>query len=93
MPEHISMLGMSSDQMEAATITPEAKPKRVFCNFAGISSFMKNTKPEPRVVPMNGIISASTNPSITNCKGTLFILERYIVGKKTCIRRSTHRFK
>ena len=46
---------MSSDQTEAATITPEANPNRAFCNRAGISSFIRKTNPDPSIVPNKGI--------------------------------------
>ena len=39
----ISMAGMSSDQTEAAIITPEAKPSSAFCTFAPICFLKKNT--------------------------------------------------
>ncbi len=46
---------MSSDQTEAATITPEANPKRAFCRRAGMSCFMKKTNGEPSMVPKSGM--------------------------------------
>ena len=49
------MDGMMSDQTDAATITPEAKPSRIFCIRGGISRFMKKTKADPKAVPRNGI--------------------------------------
>ena len=55
MSAHMSMPGMSRDHTEAATMTPEAKPKSDFCTFGGILSFMKNTKAEPATVPINGM--------------------------------------
>ena len=51
----ISMAGMSSDQTEAATITPDAKPSKDFCTRSGMSFFIKNTKAEPSIVPSKGI--------------------------------------
>ena len=57
-PAPISMDGMISDHTEAATITPEANPRRTFCTRGGISRFMKNTKADPRAVPRKGIIKA-----------------------------------
>ena len=50
----ISMLGISSDHTLAATITPLAKPNRVFCNRSGISLRIKNTNAEPSIVPASG---------------------------------------
>lgn len=44
-----------SDQTDAATITPDAKPSRIFCSMAGISLCIKNTNAEPSAVPRNGI--------------------------------------
>ena len=49
---------MISDHTDAATITPEVKPSSIFCSSAGMSRFIKNTKPDPRAVPRNGIINA-----------------------------------
>ena len=63
--EPISMEGISSDHTDAATITPDANPSRAFCNKAGISFFMKNTNPDPRAVPRNGIISAASTGFIS----------------------------
>ena len=51
----ISMAGIRSDQTDAATITPEAKPNKVFCSRIDISPRMKNTKAEPSIVPRNGM--------------------------------------
>lgn len=48
---------MSSDQIDAAIITPAAKPKSSFSTHAGIFLRIKNTIAEPSVVPMNGMIS------------------------------------
>lgn len=49
------MAGMSSDQTDAATITPEAKPNSDFCNFGDMSFFMKKTKAALSMVPNKGI--------------------------------------
>ena len=57
----ISMLGSSSDHTLAATITPLAKPSRVFCSRSGISLRMKKTKADPSIVPAKG----SSIPIIT----------------------------
>ena len=54
------MLGSSNDQTEAATITPEANPSRVFCTRGFISCFIVKTKAEPKTVPSTGI----SNPNI-----------------------------
>ena len=53
----ISMAGISSDQTEAAIITPEANPRSSFSSLLFISCFMKNTMAEPKVVPKKGIKS------------------------------------
>ena len=53
----MSIAGISSDHTDAATITPEAKPSKDFCNLADISFFIKNTKAEPSIVPSSGISS------------------------------------
>lgn len=53
----ISIAGMSNDHTDAATITPEAKPNNDFCSRMDISSFIKNTKAEPSIVPNSGIRS------------------------------------
>ena len=41
-------------QNEAATITPEAKPRSDFCNTTFISWRMKNTNDAPMTVPRKG---------------------------------------
>ena len=65
-PLPISMDGMISDQTDAATITPEANPRRTFCSIGGISRFMKNTKADPRTVPRKGINRAVSTGLIVN---------------------------
>ena len=45
---------MSSDHTEAATITPEAKPRSDFCNRCDISSFIIKTNADPAIVPTSG---------------------------------------
>jgi hypothetical protein len=60
----ISMLGINNDHIEAATMTPEAKPKSVFCKRSGIFSFMKKTKAAPIVVPKKGMSSVKRIPFI-----------------------------
>ena len=51
----ISMAGISSDQTDAAIMTPDAKPSSNFPSFASISFFMKKTIADPRTVPRKGI--------------------------------------
>ena len=50
----ISKLGMSKDHIDAATITPDAKPKRSFRNQSLMAPRSRNTMAAPKVVPMNG---------------------------------------
>ena len=69
--EAISIAGISSDHTDAATITPDAKPSNDFCNRAEISSFMKNTKAEPSIVPSSGISSPIINVVVIVCKGII----------------------
>ena len=53
----ISMAGISSDHIDAATITPEAKPNISFLGLLPISCFIKKTVAAPSAVPKNGIVS------------------------------------
>ena len=53
-----------SDHIEAAIITPDAKPSNVFFVFKCISSFMKNTNAEPKVVPSKCNNKANIIPAI-----------------------------
>ena len=48
--------GINKDHIEAAIITPEAKPNKYFSNLLLILFFKKNTNEEPNVVPIKGII-------------------------------------
>ena len=57
-----SMAGMSRDHTAAATITPEAKPKRAFCTRGWIWRFRKKTHPAPSVVPNRGRSSPKSSP-------------------------------
>ena len=45
-----SIAGIKSDHMEAATITPAAKPKRIRCASGEDSFLKKNTTAEPSAV-------------------------------------------
>ena len=58
-PSPISMAGIINDHTDAATITPDANPSRIFCINAGISRFMRNTKDAPNAVPRKGIRSVA----------------------------------
>lgn len=54
---HISMLGISRDQTDAAIMIPDAKPISPFWTFWLISFLITNTKAEPKAVPRKGISS------------------------------------
>ena len=57
----ISIPGIISDHTEAATMTPEAKPRSAFWSLGFISPFIKKTEAAPREVPRKG----SKTPIIT----------------------------
>ena len=73
----ISIAGMSSDHTDAATITPEAKPRSDFCSRTDISPRMKNTKAEPSIVPSSGTSSPMINVIIS---GAILQFSRYRVS-------------
>ncbi len=73
---YISMAGMSSDQTEAATITPDAKPSKDFCTRSGMSFFIKNTKAEPSIVPSKGISNPIAIVGIKKGGDTVWCLQR-----------------
>ena len=50
-----SIAGIRRLQMEAATITPAAKPANERCTRSPSDFFMKNTQAAPAVVPRNGM--------------------------------------
>ncbi len=52
-----SIAGIIKDQTLAADITPEAKPKRLFCRRPLKLSFKKKTQAEPSAVPKNGSVN------------------------------------
>ena len=54
-PSLISIAGIRRDHTEAATITPEAKPRNAFCTPGFNSPRRKNTQALPAVVPIKGI--------------------------------------
>ena len=56
MPSLISMAGIRRDHTEAATMTPEAKPRRAFCTLGLKACLKKNTQEAPAAVPIKGII-------------------------------------
>ena len=49
------MDGIRSDHTDAATMTPDAKPRRPFSTFCRIPFLIKYTHAAPSVVPANGI--------------------------------------
>ena len=50
----ISRLGISSDHTDAATMTPEAKPKRSLCKERAMDPRTRKTIAAPRTVPKKG---------------------------------------
>ena len=54
-PSDCSMAGMSKLQIDAATMTPAAKPVKARCTPSCSVFFMKNTQADPSVVPAKGI--------------------------------------
>ena len=61
----ISIAGISNDQTEAATITPEAKPSSAFCSLTDISPFIIKTKADPSMVPSKGMSNPITRMVMT----------------------------
>ena len=55
MPSDCSMAGISRLQIDAATITPAAKPASARCTKSPRDLFIKNTHAEPSAVPIKGI--------------------------------------
>ena len=49
---------------EAATMTPEANPNKVFCTKSGICFFIRKTQAAPKVVPAKGNNNPMISPSI-----------------------------
>ena len=52
-----SSAGCRSDQKQAATMTPDAKPSMALLVFPAIPPRIRNTMAAPSVVPRNGIVS------------------------------------
>ena len=49
-----SIAGISRLQIDAATMTPAAKPVNARCTGTPSDLFKKNTQPAPNIVPRNG---------------------------------------
>ena len=60
--------GINKDHTEAAIITPDANPNKIFSNLSFILFFIKSTIAAPSVVPKKGI----ANPQKTSIKITPF---------------------
>ena len=75
-----SRLGRSSDQNEAATITPEAKPRSDFCHTTFISWRMKNTNDAPMTVPKKGTNNPIAIPSIYSNYAAKLIIFLHILS-------------
>ena len=73
-PSDCSMAGISRLQMDAATITPAAKPARARCTKLPRDFFIKNTQAEPSAVPKKGIMI----PRKVSICLTAFILQYYL---------------
>ena len=58
-----SIAGSSKLKNEAATITPDANPRRARSVFSPIAFFKKNTQPAPSAVPRNGIMIIPKMPN------------------------------
>lgn len=70
----ISKDGIIKDHIDAAIITPDAKPNNNFSTLGLILFFIKITIAEPKVVPINGI-----NNPIINPINSLFFLTFFII--------------
>ena len=74
MPSDCSMAGISRLHIDAATITPAAKPASERCTRSPRDLFMKNTQAEPSVVPKKGIMI----PIKVSIRLTAFVLQYYL---------------
>ena len=74
MPSDCSMAGISKLQMDAATITPAAKPARARCTRSPRDFFIKNTQAAPSAVPKKGIMI----PRKVSICLTAFALQYYL---------------
>ena len=75
-PAAISIDGIKSDQTDAATMTPDAKPSSPFCSSSLSLSFKKNTHAEPSVVPTSGIINPQKTVILPLISLFSYILQR-----------------
>jgi len=74
MPSDCSMAGINKLQIDAATITPAAKPARARCTRSPRDFFIKNTQAAPSVVPKKGIMI----PKKVSICLTAFALQHYL---------------
>ena len=65
----IFIAGIKSDQIDAAIITPDANPSKIFFINVLILFFNKKTNADPKVVPKNGI----SIPMIAICMLFIFL--------------------
>lgn len=86
LPPVISIDGISSDHTDAAIITPEANPNSIFCILSGISFFMKNTKDEPSMVPIKGIIIPIINAFMSVVVGYEVASDVLLCCRLICLR-------
>ena len=68
--------GMSSDHTDAATITPEAKPRRMLRVRAANLSLRNSTDAEPIIVPTKGINNRG-KISLQTINSSLSVLQIY----------------
>ena len=73
-PSDCSIAGISRLQIDAATITPAAKPASERCTKSPSDFFIKNTHAAPSIVPRNGI---SIPRKVSICL-TAFALQYYL---------------
>jgi len=74
MPSDCSMAGINKLQIDAATITPAAKPARARCTRSPRDLFIKNTQAAPSAVPKKGIMI----PRKVSICLTAFALQYYL---------------
>ena len=74
MPSDCSIAGINRLHIDAATITPAAKPASERCTKSPRDFFIKNTQAAPSVVPKKGIII----PMKGSIRLTAFALQSYL---------------